>query len=229
MRFFVDTEFIHDPPVLQLVSLGIVAEDGREYYAVSNEWEATRADSFVMEEVVPRLGLAPSEWLPLTVIRDEVATFTASAPRVEFWALNGAFDWFQLVNLFGKLDAVPDNWPRSCWDLKQWEWHLGGLGREARRVLANQSGELAHNALVDARQNRLRWELLAELAEKRRRSHVGRFRDEVLAVLHRRLASGQYQDRSTRRLVARLDQEASAAVKGLSLVSEGVGRQAERF
>lgn len=37
MKYFFDTEFIEDGRTIDLVSIGIVCEDGREYYAVSAE------------------------------------------------------------------------------------------------------------------------------------------------------------------------------------------------
>lgn len=35
MKFFYDTEFIEDGKTIDLISIGIVAEDGLEYYAVN--------------------------------------------------------------------------------------------------------------------------------------------------------------------------------------------------
>ena len=51
MKYFLDTEFIegfHKPlfgkkrHFIDLISIGIVCEDGREYYAVSNEFNSGR-------------------------------------------------------------------------------------------------------------------------------------------------------------------------------------------
>ena len=44
MRYFYDTEFIEDGSTIELVSIGIVAEDGREFYAVSTEFDASNAN-----------------------------------------------------------------------------------------------------------------------------------------------------------------------------------------
>ena len=43
MRFFYDCEFIEDGTTIELVSLGMVAEDGRELYVVSTEFDPERA------------------------------------------------------------------------------------------------------------------------------------------------------------------------------------------
>ena len=36
VKYFFDTEFYEDGKTIDLISIGIVAEDGREFYAVSN-------------------------------------------------------------------------------------------------------------------------------------------------------------------------------------------------
>ncbi|HET7322728.1 MAG TPA: hypothetical protein VFJ06_00160 [Halococcus sp.] len=34
VRFFYDTEFIDNGRIIDLISIGVVAEDGREFYAI---------------------------------------------------------------------------------------------------------------------------------------------------------------------------------------------------
>jgi hypothetical protein len=43
MKYFLDTEFIERPGSIQLISIGIVAQDGREYYAVSKDFNLNKA------------------------------------------------------------------------------------------------------------------------------------------------------------------------------------------
>ena len=53
---FFDTEFtglIIDP---RLISIGLVSEDGREFYAeLSDTYQGSQCDQFVQEAVLPRL------------------------------------------------------------------------------------------------------------------------------------------------------------------------------
>ncbi|MGH3782429.1 MAG: polyadenylate-specific 3'-exoribonuclease AS, partial [Pseudonocardiaceae bacterium] len=42
MRFFYDCEFIEDGVTIELISIGVVDEQGREYYAVSTEFDPER-------------------------------------------------------------------------------------------------------------------------------------------------------------------------------------------
>ncbi|MGH8862698.1 MAG: polyadenylate-specific 3'-exoribonuclease AS, partial [Jatrophihabitantaceae bacterium] len=43
MRFFYDCEFIEDGRTIELVSIGVVDESGREFYAVSTEFDPSCA------------------------------------------------------------------------------------------------------------------------------------------------------------------------------------------
>lgn len=61
MKYFIDTEFIegfHKPlfgkkrHFIDLISIGIVCEDGRQYYAISNEYKFKDADKWVQENVI---------------------------------------------------------------------------------------------------------------------------------------------------------------------------------
>ncbi len=49
MRYFYDTEFIEDGETIELVSIGIVGEDGSEYYAVSTDFNPAHANAWVRE------------------------------------------------------------------------------------------------------------------------------------------------------------------------------------
>ena len=47
MRYFYDTEFIEDGQTIELVSIGIVGENGSEYYAVSMDFDSAKANFWV--------------------------------------------------------------------------------------------------------------------------------------------------------------------------------------
>ena len=67
MRFFYDSEFIEDGTTIELISIGVVAEDGREFYAVSTEFDPARAGDWVRANVLPKL---PSPASPAWSLRD---------------------------------------------------------------------------------------------------------------------------------------------------------------
>jgi hypothetical protein len=54
-----DTEFLEDGSTINLISIGIVCEDGREYYAVNSDadWDRIREDEWLVKNVVAHLPL----------------------------------------------------------------------------------------------------------------------------------------------------------------------------
>ncbi len=59
MRYWLDTEFIEEGKTIDLVSIGIVAEDGRELYLQSVEFDPSKASEWVQENVFPHLSVCP--------------------------------------------------------------------------------------------------------------------------------------------------------------------------
>jgi len=64
-RYFYDTEFLEDGKTIELISIGIVASDGRELYAVNAKagrgklYDRIASNKWLMDNVVPSLPLAP--------------------------------------------------------------------------------------------------------------------------------------------------------------------------
>lgn len=61
MRYFIDTEFSDTSTSVELISLAIVAEDGRELYVQSVEFTPQLASDWVEEHVFPHLDLCPHD------------------------------------------------------------------------------------------------------------------------------------------------------------------------
>lgn len=101
MRFFYDTEFIEDGTTIDLVSIGIVGEDGREYYAVSTAFDPAKANTWVRNNVLNQLP-EPSDkaWRSPQLIREEILAFLLDSPGdPELWAWVGAYDHVVLAQL----------------------------------------------------------------------------------------------------------------------------------
>ena len=159
-RYFYDCEFIEDGRTVDLVSIGVVDEHGREFYAVSTEFDAARAVPWVRRNVLDKLP-APADpaWRSRERIRDDLFVFLREPARerpddqIELWAWYAAYDHVALAQLWGPMTALPREIPRFTKDLRQL-WDDRG-----RPVLPEMSGR--HDALVDARHNLARWRVLA--------------------------------------------------------------------
>lgn len=168
MRYFYDTEFIEDGLTIDLVSIGIVDETGREYYAISAEHDPSKAGQWVRRNVLDKLP-SPSHpaWRSRRQIRDEISEFlTSSGEPVELWAWVAAYDHVVLCQLFGDMRALPRHIPRWTHELKQrWE-ELG-----SPPLPPVDPG--AHDALVDARQNLERWNVMHATGRPRGSRELG--------------------------------------------------------
>lgn len=154
MRFWIDAEFGRTAPSVSLISLAAVAEDGREYYAVSCEFDPLGVHPWVRENVLPQLP-PTSTWKTRAVIAAELEDFFGRDPV--WWAWMGAYDHVTLCQLWGEMTSLPRQFPRYTLDVRQlWE-HLG------KPVMPVQESGL-HDALMDARHAKARWDSLAERA-----------------------------------------------------------------
>jgi hypothetical protein len=53
VKYWLDTEFIAAPYAIDLISIGIVAADGREFYAESSEVDWSKASRWTLDNVRP--------------------------------------------------------------------------------------------------------------------------------------------------------------------------------
>lgn len=133
-RIYFDTEFIEDGRTIDLVSIGLVREDGATYYAESSEADLSRASDWVRANVFPSLDGFGTKRREL--IAAEIRAFVG--PEPEFWAYYADYDWVALCQLYGRMIDLPDGWPMYCRDLKQLADQRGDAVQHAASV---------HNAL----------------------------------------------------------------------------------
>jgi hypothetical protein len=182
MKLFYDTEFLEDGRTIELISIGMVTEDGREYYAVNwnAPWRRIKKHPWLMANVVPHLPQPHGDWIrhmPNRWIIDfhnsavkrhatiaaEVREFIQATPDVELWAWYGAYDHVALAQLWGPMMDLPAGVPMWTNDLRQEQCRLGGPR------MPEQEGAV-HNALTDARHL---------LAVDRKLSEIARSRTDV--------------------------------------------------
>ena len=178
MRIFYDTEFLEDGKTIDLISIGMVREDGAELYAVSSEFNQTavRQHPWLRDNVWPSLpvkknrpGFRGIDTLDLDhpdvrsraqIARLVMDFIRAAGPDVQLWAWYGAYDHVALAQLFGRMIGLPEGVPMWTNDLKQEAVRLGDP------ALPEQPDGL-HNAPADARHNLVRARYLYEIAARR--------------------------------------------------------------
>lgn len=152
MRIWFDTEFLDDGRTIELISIGMIREDGRTYYAESSNYDQARSTKWLIDNVHP--GLKGGEALkPRSQIAKEIIEFVGNAP--EFWAYVASYDWVVLCQLYGSLTNRPNGWPIAVRDLHMLS-KMTGVSVERVEI------GTAHNALDDASACRMMHYLLLD-------------------------------------------------------------------
>lgn len=153
MLLFFDTEFTELSIDPKLISIGLISEDGCEFYAeLSDTWEKSDASDFVLDAVVPFLegGTTRMTWHELALrLGNWIEGFETP---VTLATDSLSWDWPWIPALFAISGTWPPNLARQPEILKQTEEFQ--LATEA----AFASGLRQHHALDDARANRLAWQ-----------------------------------------------------------------------
>ena len=144
MKYFMDTEFIEDGKTIDLLSIGIVKEDGTTYYAESNECKLEFASDWVRKNVFP--NLRPTCARSRNTIKTDILHLVKNDKDIEFWGYYSDYDWVVFCQLFGKMIDLPEGFPMFCLDLKQEMYQLNYKKEDLIITTNNQE----HNALADA-------------------------------------------------------------------------------
>ena len=150
-RFYLDTEFMDGTSrsysqYLQLISLGVVDDDGNTFYAINADAQMWRANDWVRENVLP---LLPDRSAPLWMMQAEIAArfkaFIGDAIP-EFWGDCCAYDYVVITSLLSGMACWPEGWPYYFNDVAA----LLDTTKAAGIDLAVPNAQ-PHNALEDAR------------------------------------------------------------------------------
>lgn len=169
MKYFLDTEFSEKPGTIDLISVALVSEDGREFYAEAIEFDKNTANPWVKENVLPHLwtdqNLAYAEAFIIdggkggTLFKKQIASgileFIGN-DKPEFWGYYADYDWVVFCWIFGAMIDLPRGWPMYCRDIKQLCDSLGNPELP-------KSKNMEHHALFDARWNKEAFEYLESL------------------------------------------------------------------
>ena len=136
MKIFLDTEFTGLHQNTSLLSIGIVDEDGRSFYAEVSDYDFTQMDDWLLENVMSHMMFEPAkpgeqEYYnatrftdnpigenlydsyslkmrgTLAEIREELKRWLHQYDQVEIWSDCLAYDWVLFNNIFGSAFNVP--------------------------------------------------------------------------------------------------------------------------
>jgi len=176
MKIFLDTEFTGLHKYTTLISIGIVSEDGRTFYAEFNDYNKKQVDEWIAKHVISNLRFKEPQSgeqeyyikskhvpnIPLTVqwsvelrgnksaIRHELREWLNQFNHVEVWADCLAYDWVLFNHIFGRAVNVPEKVWYIPYDICT-VFKLKGIDPDVNREEFVGMKGYKHNALDDAK------------------------------------------------------------------------------
>ncbi len=167
MRVFFDTEFTGLHQNTTLISLGMIAEDGRIFHAEFTDYDRSQIDDWLKENVLAHLRLGDKERYSITnhlpghnlevvgrksrISRALKGWLNQFDPVVEMWSDCLAYDWVLFCELFGgALGDFPKNVYYIPFDICTL-FKVKGIDPDISRLEYSGIDEPQHNALADAK------------------------------------------------------------------------------
>ena len=119
-KLFFDTEFTGLHQKTTLISLGIVSDDDRIFYAEFNDYDRTQVDNWLQKNVINNLTLKPNSsritksgnvYINGTTIkiRRSLLDWISKLDKIVMWSDCLSYDWVLINDLFGTALDIPKN------------------------------------------------------------------------------------------------------------------------
>jgi len=164
MKIFFDMEFTGLHKDTTLISIGCVAENGREFYAELTDFDEDQCDDWIKENVIANLLMHSNYEIEKNTVTDDgilgdkdfvkdklTEWLESFDEQVEMWSDVYAYDWVLFCDIWGHAFDVPKcvyYIPFDIATLFQWNNIDPDVNREEFAGMAD--GKQKHNALWDA-------------------------------------------------------------------------------
>lgn len=164
-KIFFDTEFTGLKQDTKLISIGLISEDGKTFYAeTSYQYEDKDLDDWLRENVIANLRFV-SEYSSDPILDCDHHAMKAQGSRIasqlsewltqfetcEMWSDCLAYDWVLFCQLFGHAFNIPKNVYYIPFDLATLLKIKGVDPDVNREEFSGLEGKRKHNALWDAK------------------------------------------------------------------------------
>jgi len=142
--YFLDTEFSETGYArIDLISIALVCDDGRELYMVMEDgWSTSNCSQWVKDNVLTNLGNSTPILRKVAKVKlFDFLLIGEEGVKPEIWGYYADYDWVLFCQLFGTMMDLPKRFPMYCRDIKQ---------AAGKYPLPKQLVD-RHNALEDAR------------------------------------------------------------------------------
>ena len=163
MRVFFDTEFTGLHKNTTLISIGLISEDGKTFYAEFTDYDKSQVNDWIKENVINNLYLETGDNQPKTYencniketstyIMEELKEWLSQFETVEIWSDCLAYDWVLFCDMFGHAFNIPSNVYYIPFDICTL-FKIKGIDPDVNReeFAGFKNVKNKHNALYDAR------------------------------------------------------------------------------
>ena len=165
-KIFFDTEFTGLHQNTTLISIGLISECGKTFYAEFNDYDFNQVDDWIKENVINKLqynGIfqkldetneSISYKSTTENIREKLTIWLAQFGEVEIWSDCLSYDWVLFNQIFGHAFNIPKNVyyiPFDICTLFKLKGIDPDISREKYGCGEHYSEMPKHNALWDAR------------------------------------------------------------------------------
>jgi len=168
MNLYFDTEFTGLHKDTTLISIGIISEDNRTFYAELRDYDKSQVDDWLQEHVIDNLYLTnlfgeEGIVLPITStdfimtgnmkeVATELKKWIKQFDNIKIWSDCLAYDWVLFNHLFGHAFNLPKNIYYIPFDICTL-FEIKGIDADISReeFINNSVTGNKHNALYDAK------------------------------------------------------------------------------
>lgn len=136
MKYYINTKYyefekpnkilgitLSSTKTIELVSIGIVSEDNREYYAVNKESTLLSSKDIptkLKQNILPNLFLGlDTSYKCLSNIKSDLTAFFHNDWEPVFYSHYADYDWVMFSSIFGGTYKLPHYYPKSCISVRQ--------------------------------------------------------------------------------------------------------------
>jgi hypothetical protein len=155
-KLFFDTEFTGLHQNTTLVSIGIVSECGKSFYAELTDYDKSQVDDWLQKNVIDNLLIPLDLGVDFFVgdteyIKGNLTQWLSQFESVEFWSDCLSYDWVLFNQIFGHAFNIPKNVCYIPFDICTL-FKVNGVDPDINReeFAGISEGSKKHNALWDA-------------------------------------------------------------------------------
>lgn len=165
MKVFFDTEFTGLHQETTLISIGMIAENGKMFYAEFNDYDQNQVASWLRDNVICNLLVQDetkkrkNQIVNKTVVGDSayiaecITEWLKQFDKVEMWSDCLSYDWVLFNNLWGHAFSIPSNVYYIPFDICTSFKEHGidpDINREEYAGVSGSKDKKKHNAIWDA-------------------------------------------------------------------------------